>query len=469
MGKKKRGHPDLEELLARPWCYYCERDFDDLKILISHQKAKHFKCERCGRRLNTAGGLSVHMSQVHKEQLSEVDNALPNRSSLDIEIFGMEGVPEDVIQAHNQRVLTQFQQAEAERRAATGNPPPGVAKDGGPAKKPKLEISDLKKRLAEHKAKLASEGKPSEASSGSVTPVGAGQSASQSASQTPSSFQGQSFQQPPAQQPAPVPATSQYPYPAAPYGAVNPPYQHSQSPVYPSYPPNAQQLPSAPQQYGAPYASPPQFQAGQTPPYATTTPSPHPYVQQQQLPARTHTPPQSLPQFPPRQGSLPAAPGLPQRPSFGGAPAMAHPLPPMQHPLPGVPSPSIPQGYGQYSPPETTTPALSTAHISTSVDELISGAAKTAEAQAQATPPPAEKQPLAHVEEKKGKKEKEKSKTRLVYSDNETSPEEKMARIPRYAYSPPLVGGKETVLMDATVPAVARPTTNSDDVIDASG
>jgi ribosomal protein L37E len=21
-----------------------------------HQKAKHFKCERCGRRLNTAGG-----------------------------------------------------------------------------------------------------------------------------------------------------------------------------------------------------------------------------------------------------------------------------------------------------------------------------------------------------------------------------------------------------------------------------
>ena len=77
MGKKKRGHPDVEELLARPWCYYCktpapprcqlltrgtgERDFDDLKILISHQKAKHFKCERCGRRLNTAGGM-LHLS-----------------------------------------------------------------------------------------------------------------------------------------------------------------------------------------------------------------------------------------------------------------------------------------------------------------------------------------------------------------------------------------------------------------------
>lgn len=54
--KKKRSNPEVEELLARPWCYYCERDFDDLKILIAHQKAKHYKCERCGRRLNTAGG-----------------------------------------------------------------------------------------------------------------------------------------------------------------------------------------------------------------------------------------------------------------------------------------------------------------------------------------------------------------------------------------------------------------------------
>jgi len=54
--KNKRKQPDAEEILARPWCYYCERDFDDLKILISHQKARHFKCERCGRRLNTAGG-----------------------------------------------------------------------------------------------------------------------------------------------------------------------------------------------------------------------------------------------------------------------------------------------------------------------------------------------------------------------------------------------------------------------------
>lgn len=114
------------------------------------------------------------MSQVHKEQLSAVDNALPNRSSLDVEIFGMEGVPEDIIQSHNQRVLTQFQQAEAERQAVTGNPPAGVGAGGQPAKKPKLEnTSDLKKRLAEHKAKRAEA--LAGGSSGEATPVGAGQ------------------------------------------------------------------------------------------------------------------------------------------------------------------------------------------------------------------------------------------------------------------------------------------------------
>ena len=33
---------------------------------MQHQKAKHFKCNMCPRRLNTAGGLAVHMQQVHK-------------------------------------------------------------------------------------------------------------------------------------------------------------------------------------------------------------------------------------------------------------------------------------------------------------------------------------------------------------------------------------------------------------------
>lgn len=115
------------------------------------------------------------MSQVHKETLTAVDNALPNRSGLDVEIFGMEGVPEDVLQSHNQRVMTQYTQAEAERRAVTGNPAPGSGGPGGApqSKKPKLENpGDLKKRLAEHKAKLAEQA--AGGSSGGATPVGSG-------------------------------------------------------------------------------------------------------------------------------------------------------------------------------------------------------------------------------------------------------------------------------------------------------
>ena len=41
------------------------------------------------------------------------------------------------------------------------------------------------------------------------------------------------------------------------------------------------------------------------------------------------------------------------------------------------------------------------------------------------------------VGEKAPKKEKDKNKSsKLVYSDNEVSPEEKMARMPRYAFTP---------------------------------
>jgi hypothetical protein len=118
------------------------------------------------------------MSQVHKETLTSVDNALGNRASLDVEIFGMEGIPEDVVQAHNQRIITQFYQAEADRRAATGNNGGGPGA-GGASKKPKFESpSELKKRLAEHKARLAEQAAAG-GSSGGNTP-GAGIPNSQS-------------------------------------------------------------------------------------------------------------------------------------------------------------------------------------------------------------------------------------------------------------------------------------------------
>lgn len=64
MGKKKK-RP------SKVWCYYCDREFDDEKILVQHQKAKHFKCHVCQKKLSTAGGMAIHVLQVHKETVTK--------------------------------------------------------------------------------------------------------------------------------------------------------------------------------------------------------------------------------------------------------------------------------------------------------------------------------------------------------------------------------------------------------------
>jgi hypothetical protein len=50
-------------------------------------------------------------------------------------------------------------------------------------------------------------------------------------------------------------------------------------------------------------------------------------------------------------------------------------------------------------------------------------------------PADADAKPSEAQAEKKAKKEKDRG-MRMVYSDNDTSPEEKMARLPRYAFTP---------------------------------
>lgn len=93
------------------------------------------------------------MNQVHKETLSHVENALPNRQALDVEIFGMEGVPEEVREQHKQRIHQNYWAAQDERFKATGNPPPGQER---PSKKLRIETpEELKKRFAEFRAKKA--------------------------------------------------------------------------------------------------------------------------------------------------------------------------------------------------------------------------------------------------------------------------------------------------------------------------
>lgn len=96
MGRKKKK-------AMKPWCWYCNRDFDEEKILIQHQKAKHFKCPICHKKLYTGPGLAIHCMQVHKETISTIPNSLPNRGDPEIEIYGMEGIPEKDLKERQQR------------------------------------------------------------------------------------------------------------------------------------------------------------------------------------------------------------------------------------------------------------------------------------------------------------------------------------------------------------------------------
>ncbi|QRW23910.1 C2H2 zinc finger [Rhizoctonia solani] len=103
MGKNKNKSKKKNKFVLRPWCWYCEREFEDEKVLMQHQKAKHFKCGHCPRRLNTAGGLAVHIQQVHKLDPEKIENALPGRDGYEVEIFGMEGIPAPDMAAYKRR------------------------------------------------------------------------------------------------------------------------------------------------------------------------------------------------------------------------------------------------------------------------------------------------------------------------------------------------------------------------------
>lgn len=225
------------------------------------------------------------MQQVHKEQLNYVENALPNRSSVDIEIFGVEGIPEDVLATHKQRVIQQFYEAEENRRVTTGNPAPGTVSGNAP-KKSKLETpEEMKKRLEEHVKKRLSDKEAGVVNtpSGTTTPNGGPVQAPGSGYVSHANsiiqsnwkltfFKGQ-FSQPPASFP----------------GQTGPPQAYPQALGQPPF-----QQPPYPQ---AGFVPPGQFPPGQQPPF-----------------------PQ---QFPPNAGAYPpqaASHGLPQRPSFNGPP-----------------------------------------------------------------------------------------------------------------------------------------------------
>ncbi|QSL66906.1 hypothetical protein MERGE_001293 [Pneumocystis wakefieldiae] len=110
----------------------------------AHFVTIHFKCSKCSRKLNTASGLAIHVVQVHKETISTVENAIPGRDSIEIEIYGMEGIPEDVVHSHYNRLISESQHRETAPQLES--------------KRQKVETyvdaADIQARLAAHKAAM---------------------------------------------------------------------------------------------------------------------------------------------------------------------------------------------------------------------------------------------------------------------------------------------------------------------------
>ena len=53
--------------------------------------------------------LTLHVLQVHKETIDSVPNAIPGRTDIELEIYGMEGIPEKDMQ-ERRRTLEQKSQ-----------------------------------------------------------------------------------------------------------------------------------------------------------------------------------------------------------------------------------------------------------------------------------------------------------------------------------------------------------------------
>ncbi|XP_023811224.1 BUB3-interacting and GLEBS motif-containing protein ZNF207 isoform X1 [Oryzias latipes] len=126
MGRKKKKQ-------MKPWCWYCNRDFDDEKILIQHQKAKHFKCHICHKKLYTGPGLAIHCMQVHKETIDSVPNAIPGRTDIELEIYGMEGIPEKDMQERRRTLEQKSQESQKKKNNQDDSDEDDDDDDAGPS------------------------------------------------------------------------------------------------------------------------------------------------------------------------------------------------------------------------------------------------------------------------------------------------------------------------------------------------
>jgi Zinc finger, C2H2 type len=107
----RRGKKKKEKI----YCYYCERVFKDETTLVEHQRAKHFKCPKCPRRLLGLSSLLNHARKVHELDIDQVPDAVEHRSSVHVQVLGMSGIPDE--RAEKEAAQRQKIEKELERSA----------------------------------------------------------------------------------------------------------------------------------------------------------------------------------------------------------------------------------------------------------------------------------------------------------------------------------------------------------------
>jgi len=154
MGKKKAAASSADA--KQRWlCYYCNTYSKDESSLIQHQAAKHFTCPFCtrnafGRNCLSLAGLMTHVKRSHHKDLKAVPGAIEGRDSTDISVYGMSGVPEEVLdqewatwEAEQAKVKEKQEEEEAEMAERR--------------KKKDMEALELAKRKKEKEAREAEE------------------------------------------------------------------------------------------------------------------------------------------------------------------------------------------------------------------------------------------------------------------------------------------------------------------------
>lgn len=85
--------------------------------------------------------------QVHKEQIDKVPNSLPNRSNIEIEIYGMEGIPQEDLKNHEKQKNGNKSESDDDEPAAKKNKmeQPGMA-----VMPPQMMMPNMVPNMAHH-------------------------------------------------------------------------------------------------------------------------------------------------------------------------------------------------------------------------------------------------------------------------------------------------------------------------------